>query len=426
MSQPCVGRFAPWPSLRAALVATCAALAALGGCAVPGTRSDPEPPLPAATGRTGSLHNPPTAAVADGRPSPSAPAQRPLVRQQAPAPDDELLGMDIGWLRDLSPAKAWARIRQKTPWRHDEERARALLREGEDLFAAGNYPLAAARFKSAARKWPDSTIKEDALFMLGECQFFLDQYPRANDTYSKLLKKYTNSRHLDRIVYRQFNIARYWQELERAKPGRFLTPNLTDRSRPWFDADGNAQATYLAVWQQDSTGPLADDALMATANAYFVKDRFQDADYYYTLLRKEYPQSEHLMQAYLLGLRSKLRSYQGPMHDSSPLVEAEELVDQMLTQFPYELGEEVERVRQARSEIHEQLAQRDWAMAEYYGGNKYHGAERYYIEKIIDEHPETSFGALAQQRLGEVREYPAEPPQRLKWLLSRIPGENLE
>ena len=433
MSQPCVDRLVPRVPLATALfprhavlryALCCAALAGLGGCRAPMT-SGPESLLPNSVGRAGSVYDAPAAeAVASDQRS--TVRQQPVVRQQAPAPNDELLGMDVSWLQELSPAKAWARVRQRTPWRHDEETARGLLREGEEFYQAGNYETAAARFKSAARKWPDSTIEEDALFMLGECHFFLDRYPKANDTYGRLLKKYTNSRHLDRVVYRQFAMARYWQELERAKPGTFMTPNLTDRSRPWFDADGEAQATYLAVWQQDPTGPLADDSLMATANAYFVRDRFQDADYYYTLLRKDYPQSEHLMQAYLLGLRSKLRSYQGPMHDSAPLVEAEELVDQMLTQFPYELEEEVERVRQARGEIHEQLAQRDWSMAEYYGGNKYHGAERHYIERILHEYPETSYGQLAEQRLGEIREYPAEPPERLKWLISRIPGENVE
>src|SRR5688500_1887478 len=119
MSQPSVRRFALLRPFLAALVVACAALGALVGCAVPGTSLAPQSPQPTSTRRAGSIHNgPPAEAVATDQ------EQRPVVRQQAPAPDDELLGMDLSWLRELSPTKTWARVRQKTPWRHDEETAR--------------------------------------------------------------------------------------------------------------------------------------------------------------------------------------------------------------------------------------------------------------------------------------------------------------
>ena len=69
---------------------------------------------------------------------------------------------------------------------------------------------------------------------------------------------------------------------------------------------------------------------MATGNTYFVKNRYLDADYYYDLLRRDYPRSEHLINAYKLGLQCKLRKYQGAAYDGTPLVEAEELINQML------------------------------------------------------------------------------------------------
>ena len=126
-----------------------------------------------------------------------------------------------------------------------------------------------------------------ALFLLAECQFFTDDYPEANDTYTNLLKKYQNTRHLDKVMNRQFAIARYWQEYDRARPAAFLEPNVTDKSRPWLDTPGNALATYESVRLNDPTGPLADDSVMATANAHFLDDRYMDADYYYGILRSE-------------------------------------------------------------------------------------------------------------------------------------------
>jgi len=163
---------------------------------------------------------------------------------------------------------------------------------------------------------------------------------------------------------------------------------------------------------------------MATANEHFLNDHFDDADYFYSLLRSEYPKSEHLIQAYLLGLRAKLRKYDGAMYDSTPLSEAEDLIDQMLSQFPSELGKERERVIQAGRAVRAQLAQRDYEMAEFYCKTKYYGPASVYFKNVIKDFPETKFAEMARQRLDEIKDLPPEPPQRLKWLANLFPGHS--
>jgi hypothetical protein len=176
----------------------------------------------------------------DASPDAEGSSSDPVVRYQgADTYEDEDSGLwDVSKLTDLTPGKVYDNLRDKTPWRRNEIKARDLFHEGETLFREAKYPEAADKFKSAAFYWPDSPMEEDALFMLGECQFFSDQYPKANDTYAGLLKKYVNSRHIDKIVNRQFAIAKYWQDLQRAKPKAFLSPNVNDRTRPFFDTSG--------------------------------------------------------------------------------------------------------------------------------------------------------------------------------------------
>lgn len=362
-------------------------------------------------------------------PSPAAAAapRREVVRHQDRGKlksDDEGLFPNMPDLEDFTPKAIFNRTREYTPWRRNEPRGQQMLQAGDELFRQKKYAEAAKQFKSAAFYWPDSIIEEDALFKLGECQFFSDQYPKANDTYTKLLKKYDNSRHLDTVVRRQFAMARYWQELQRAKPLKFITPNVSDRTRPVFDTSGNSLACFESVRLNDAGGPLADDSIMATANAYFLQDKFDDADYYYGLIRSEYPQSEHLPQACVLGLRAKLRTYQGALYDDTPLVDSKELVDQMLTQFPEELGNEQDRLRQAQREIDAQIAFRDWQMGEYYDRRKYYRAAGYYYNKLIKEHPETRFARRAQERLDVIKDLPPEPKQRLKWLADLLTRED--
>ena len=73
---------------------------------------------------------------------------------------------------------------------------------------------------------------------------------------------------------------------------------------------------------------------MATANIYFRRGKYDDADYHYTLLRKEYPRSELQFEAHLLGLQAKMRKYQGENYDGTPLEEAKVLVKQLRRTSP--------------------------------------------------------------------------------------------
>lgn len=316
----------------------------------------------------------------------------------------------------LAPSRVYAQLKALAGYGPDENLAKQAYRQGQQLFDARQYEEAAKQFATAAARWPNSPLEEDALFLLAECYFFSDQYPKAEDTYEKLLKKYQYSRHVDKAVARQFAIGRYWEQFHAAEPHWPTTPNLTDKSRPLFDTWGHALKCYDHVRLNDPTGPLADDSLMASATAYFNVGHFEEAAFRYDLLRKEYPKSEHALNASLLCLDAKQRIYQGPLYDGTPLVEAGEIADQTLTRYGPTLGEKRALVLEARDRITEQKAERDWAMAQYYDKNHYFGAARFYYQSIIDEYPQTQVAEAARKRLEEIKDLPAQPPDRFGWL----------
>lgn len=325
---------------------------------------------------------------------------------------------------DLAPENLYKGAKKAMGLGPNEPLARSMLQEGRTLLEQKKYPEAAEKFKSAAGRWPDSVLEEDALFLQGESYFFSDRYPKAQDTYDNLLNKYDNSRHLDTTMKRLFSIGRYWEQLHGAHPHWPVTPNLTDKERPWFDTFGNALKAYETVRLKDPTGPLADDSIMATANAYFGKGRYEDAAYYYDLLRKEYPRSEHQLQAHLLGLQSKLRVYQGKLYDGTPLTEADEIAEQALIQFSHQLGEEQIRLAQTRDNIVEQKAQRDWAVAQYYDRKKQYAGARVNYQYIIDNYPLTETAHKARARMDQIRNEPDRPPNRFKLLTDLFSAED--
>jgi TolA-binding protein len=300
----------------------------------------------------------------------------------------------------------------------NETASRERFANGEQHFREKKYKEAAKEFDDAADRWPDSPLEEDSLFMKAESQFFSDNYSAASDTYGRLLKKFQNSRYLERAVARQFVIARYWEELDRKQNNFILTPNVIDKTQPIFDTQGNAIHAYESVHLNDPTGPLADDAVMAIANIHFLEDRHDDADYYYNLLRTQYPQSEHQKLAHLLGLRAKMRKYQGPHYEGTPVEDSAELVQQINAVFHDLPPDERERLRNAERALRLQKAQRDWETAQYYARTKHFGGARFYYQQIVNEYSDTPFGPQAKEKLAQIAGRPDNPPQRFQWIVN--------
>ncbi len=309
---------------------------------------------------------------------------------------------DFGWnaLKGDTIKRRFKKLVGRGP---DESVARDALTEGDDLFVQKDYNAALKKYHRVIDRWPDSAIEEDAMWQVGECLFFTDQYPKAEDQYDALVKKYPNTRYLDRIAKRQFVIAQYWLALDEKSHIPLLIPNLINRSRPLFDTRGRALKAYEHVRLNDPRGSLADDSLMAQANAHFLETEWLDADYYYSVLRTEYPDSDFLMPAHLFALQAKLRAYQGPAYEGGMLDEAEILADQILVQFPDQLkSDEEERVIRTRAEIAAQQALRHWKRAEFYAKGKHYSSARIYYALIAEDYPKTMLAQRARTQLSSI------------------------
>jgi len=309
---------------------------------------------------------------------------------------------DFGWnaLKGETLKRRFKKLVGRGP---NESVAKQALDEADDLFQQKEYAKALKQYRKVIDRWPDSALEEDALWQAAECLFFTDQYPKAEDEYDGLVKKYPNTRYLDRIAQRQFVIAQYWLALDEKRHLPLLVPNVMDRSRPLFDTRGRALKAYEHVRLNDPRGPLADDSLMAEANAHFLSREWLDADYFYSLLRTEYPDSEFLMPAHLFALQAKLKAYQGPTYEGGMLDEAEILADQILVQFPDQLStEEEQRVVRSRAEIAAQQALRHWKRAEFYKKGNHYTSARIYYALIARDYPKTMLAQQSRDRLEEL------------------------
>jgi outer membrane protein assembly factor BamD (BamD/ComL family) len=331
-----------------------------------------------------------------------------------------------GLFNDIKLSSAVAGVKEKVGLGPDEAEARSLYAEGEELFRNERYGPAGKKFKAAIARWPDSQLEQDAMFQLAESQFFAKKYSAAVDAYDALLAKYPNSPHLDKTITRQFSIARYWEQYHQHDPDWVTTPNMFDKTRPLFDTIGHSVRVYDNIRLNDPTGPLADDAIMATANSYFLRGRYNDADYHYELLRTEYPRSEHQFEAHLLGLQCKLRKYQGPDYDGLPLEEAERLVKQLRTQFYGELDKDQQkRLAEVSGQLSREQAGRDYHMAQHFERTGYNRAAKFYYDGLVRRYPQTELATKARERLAALVDAPDEPDVPLESVVNLFP-ENAE
>jgi outer membrane protein assembly factor BamD (BamD/ComL family) len=260
------------------------------------------------------------------------------------------------------------------------------------------------------------------MFKLAESYFFGARYAKANNAYEKLIRKYSNSAYLDNVIARQFAIARYWEQYHNYNANWVTTPNLIDNTRPLFDTIGRSMKAYENIRLNDPTGPLADDAVMATANSYFLRGRWVDADAQYDILRKEYPRSEHQYEAHILGLQCKLRKYHGASYDGKPLEEAQLLVKQLKIQFSDKLNpEQKQRLAETDAQLHRELAQREYNMGQHFDGIEEYGSARYYYAEVIKNYPDSQLAADARQRLTEIGSLPERPSSILDPALDLLP-----
>lgn len=290
------------------------------------------------------------------------------------------------------------------------------LASAKVLFDRGEYEDAEKVFRwlaKAAEKEKNARIVEEALFMRAECLYHLREYPEARDVYYELLDKFPSSIHRPEAIERQFAIADYWldetrEEMKRRKEddGWFSFDGLKlvhwEKEKPIFDVESHAQKACEAVYLQDPSGPLAPHALYRAGGISFFRERYDEADNYYSTLVEQYPQCPLAPPALELALQAKIQLARGPDYDSRKLVEAREMIDTALRSYP-ELRKKHDALERTMITINERQAEKDFNIAEFYRRTHHPGAAYFYYELVRRRYPGTHWADKATQRMLELR-----------------------
>jgi outer membrane protein assembly factor BamD (BamD/ComL family) len=294
--------------------------------------------------------------------------------------------------------------------------AQGDLAGAHELFRRGDYANAQKVFHHIAENQKNSDlIAEEARYYEAECLRLEEHYPKAADTYNKLLITFPSGVHRDQALKRMFDIANYWlgdtdQEMKASREKRegkrwFVMPASFvhfEKTKPFLDEEGRAIQILDNVKLNDVTGPLADRALFLAGTVKFYREDYLDADHYFSQLVEMHQNSPLAPQALELAIISKHMSTGGPDYDGRKVAEARQLVHQAQYKYQEFASEKKEFLERQLVSINLQQAQKDFGIAEFYQRTHHPGSAYFYYEIVKRCYPGTPLAEKADQRMKEL------------------------
>ena len=294
--------------------------------------------------------------------------------------------------------------------------SKSQMRKAGELFIQ-----AGRRYQQAGDYWPDSALHEDAQFMAAESYFYIDYYKHANLLYKAMLKEYPNTRHLDQIQEKRFQISKYWIEEDFKDEQGFFDFNFMDKSMPFNSRFTEAIAILDKLRHDDPTSEMADDATMLVADSYFKREQYERAHITLNDLITVFPESEHQFIANYMMVQCKFLLYRGPDYSGIYLDEGEKLIRGMRRLFTVESHKYAEQLDKFARQFRFMQAERQWWVAQFYEGKDEYGAARYYYQKVAQNFPDTPFASRAFTRFNTLKGRPARPDSPAQWLVDLFP-----
>jgi outer membrane protein assembly factor BamD (BamD/ComL family) len=305
--------------------------------------------------------------------------------------------------------------------RAKNSKAAGELEAAKELYAKREYAKAEPLFaKLADNKKNTAQIQEEARYFQADCQRLQSHYPDAVGTYKRQLKDYPTGAYQQQAVKQMFDIADYWlnetrqvmQARAEQREGKrnSIMPVMPvsfvhfDKTKPFFDMEGEAGRTLEEVYVADPAGPLAARALWYLANIRMLHEDWRDADYYFGQIVEHFPNDHDLgPRALEMQIICKEMAPGGPEYDPRQSEEARKLVMKALSAYPELKNTKSEFLMRQQYAINEQQAARDFGIAAFYERTKHPGAAYFEYEIVRRRYPNSKYAQEAEKRMNALR-----------------------
>jgi outer membrane protein assembly factor BamD len=267
-----------------------------------------------------------------------------------------------------------------------------VLDRAEQLLAQGNFRPARKMLVVwiKAHKERGTALRDRCLFLLGDAFFQSDDRIKAYYYYDELMDEYPESPLFQRALQKQYEIAdAYLNGYKRI----FLFMRILDSS------DEAVEMMYR-VRQRAPGSPLAERALLRTADYYFNDRDYDLASDVYGIYIQDYPQSPQVPRVKLRKAFAALAQFRGVNFEATNIIDARLQLVAIQNEYP-ELAEE-NNVQTVIEQIDSAFAKKLIETAQYYERvHEWHGAV-YEYRFLARAYPSSPEAFLARERLARM------------------------
>jgi outer membrane protein assembly factor BamD (BamD/ComL family) len=300
----------------------------------------------------------------------------------------------------------------------------ANLVGARELFRKGEYSKAEVIFNYLAENQNNNQVlAAEARYFEAESLRLQGEYPKAADTYVRLLNDFPQNPYREQSCQRMYDIANYWlddtreemRETREKYEGKrtFVWPRFVsfEKPKPFLDRENRAVSLLEQVRNHDF-GPLSDKALFLAGSVRFFEENYRDADFFFSQIHERHPNSPLAAQAVEMAIISKQLSTGGSEYDGRKVAEARKLVDAALRSYPELAERKQEFLTRQMASIAAQQAEKDFKMAEWYRQTKHPGAAYFYYDMVERRYPGSPYAKQANERKAELKSKVVEEQQK--------------
>jgi outer membrane protein assembly factor BamD (BamD/ComL family) len=290
----------------------------------------------------------------------------------------------------LKDGKDWKKIDQA----EGDDYARAVSNI-KQLIVKSKHKEAKKALGELKTAFPESAGEDFDVFVAAELLYAKKKLIKASRKYTEFLNSYPDSSFFESAMERQFSIA---DTFVKGYTRSFL---FVFRLHTYEEAD----VIMHDIADRSGDAPIAKRALKTLAKGYQKRKKYIEAYDVWAEISSTWPTGD-LGRDSLLEMAQSLHSaYKGPKYDSSTLVSAKSYYENFRERYPldvdkYDVNEKIKLVE-------EQLAYKEFEIAEYYARAELPEAANLYYQHTSDSWQGTTAAKLAdeviEQRLAGVK-----------------------
>jgi outer membrane protein assembly factor BamD (BamD/ComL family) len=273
------------------------------------------------------------------------------------------------------------------------------LERFDDMIDHGRYRAVRGQLVNWLKANPQSPVRDRALFLMARALYGYGDRIRAFYYLDELMDTYPESRFFYPALELQFTIAdRYLEGYKR----RFL-------GVPMFKAEDEAVEMLYRIQQRSPGSPLAERALLRTADYYYADQQYDIAADVYAAYARNYPRSPLTPRVRLRQGYSYLLQFRGPRFDATPVINAREQLSAVASEYPDLAAEE--QVPELLERIDHAMAQKLYVTGDFYRRTRQPRGAAYLYQYLLERYPDTAYAEQAQAELDRLGPVAGEVPE---------------